>query len=106
MQLRALNGAEAELICCDIVRLTDPGHIMEARLVRLASHYRQRALLAEDALRGLPAILARDTDAINFANEVLKSLAASAEMMAPHAPTPSGMSAATRPPADAPRDPH
>ena len=48
--LGPVTAADAILLSGDLAERTNAADPMECRLVRLAFHYRQRALMAEDAL--------------------------------------------------------
>lgn len=49
--LGPVKDDEAILLSGDLAKMTDAADTLERRLVRLACHYRQRALMAEEALR-------------------------------------------------------
>jgi hypothetical protein len=78
--LGAIRDTEAILIADDLARMTDAADPMERRLVRLASHYRQRALMAEDALDDvvmaddLPGDHCEMKNAVEFARRVLAQI--------------------------------
>lgn len=71
---------DAVLLSGDLAEMTDAADPLERRLVRLACHYRQRALMAEDALDNMvmAAELEGDhcemTNAVAFAKRVLLTL--------------------------------
>lgn len=75
--LGPISEGESILLAGDLANKTDAAESMDRRLVRLASHYRQRALMAEDALDNV--VMAADmpgdhcemTNAVEFARRVL-----------------------------------
>ncbi len=75
--LGPVNDDEAILLAGDLASMTDAADAMERRLIRLACHYRQRALMAEDALDNV--VMAADlegdhcemTNAVEFSRRVL-----------------------------------
>lgn len=80
--LGPVKDDEAILLSGDLAEMTSASDPMERRLVRLACHYRQRALMAEDALDSMvmAAELEGDhcelDDAVAFAKRVLALLPA------------------------------
>ena len=75
--LGPVSEGDAILLAGDLAEMTDAADTMERRLVRLAAHYRQRALMAEDALDNvamaddLPGDHCEMRNAIEFARRVL-----------------------------------
>lgn len=57
--LGPVRDDDAILLSGDLAEMTSASDPMERRLVRLAAHYRQRALMAEDALDNV-VMAARD----------------------------------------------
>lgn len=78
--LGPVNNDDAILLSGDLAEMTDASDSLERRLVRLACHYRQRALMAEDALDNMvmAAELEGDhcemTNAVAFAKRVLQTV--------------------------------
>lgn len=75
--LGPVKDDDAILLSGDLAEMTSASDPMERRLVRLACHYRQRALMAEDALDNMVMAAELEGDhcemknSIEFAKRVL-----------------------------------